>query len=117
MFSCQYSSPVGLLEIIASNEAIKSINFIHEKGRIQQRKMNPVLQNCMAQLDEYFSGNRKNFDLYLDPEGTGFQKKVWMELLEIPFGTAVSYLHIAKALGDPNTIRAVGGANGKNPIA
>jgi methylated-DNA-[protein]-cysteine S-methyltransferase len=74
------------------------------------------LADCVHQLDEYFARQRKSFDLKLDLRGTDFQKRVWRELLEIPFGKTVSYLDVAVALGDKKSIRAVGHANGQNPI-
>ena len=71
----------------------------------------------MQQLDAYFNGTRKEFDLQLDPEGTDFQKRVWKELLNVPFGKTRTYLEQSKKLGDIKAIRAVASANGKNPIA
>jgi methylated-DNA-[protein]-cysteine S-methyltransferase len=68
-------------------------------------------------MDEYFEGSRKEFQLPLAPEGTDFQKRVWSELLNIPYGATCSYLDVARALGDANAIRAVGAANGRNPIS
>lgn len=76
-----------------------------------------VLLQCLQELDEYFKGKLKEFSVSLTQDGTEFQKKVWHELLNIPFGKTVSYLHIAKKLANAKSIRAVGGANGKNKIA
>jgi methylated-DNA-[protein]-cysteine S-methyltransferase len=70
----------------------------------------------MAQLDEYFEGKRKKFDLLLEPMGTDFQKKVWKHLVKVPFGKTASYLDVAMALGEMKATRAVGSANGRNPI-
>ena len=75
------------------------------------------LKSVQKQIEEYFSNQRKEFDLALDPVGTAFQQKVWRELLEIPFGTTISYQELAHRLGDPKSIRAAASANGKNPIA
>lgn len=75
-----------------------------------------VLQECVQQLSEYFNGTRKQFDLKLNPQGTDFQKKVWNELLNVPFGKTKTYLEQSKQLGDVKAIRAVASANGKNPI-
>src|SRR5205823_4102676 len=77
----------------------------------------PVLMQCLTELDEYFAGRRKDFSVNLSLEGTVFQKMVWNELLTIPFGKTTSYLNIAKKLANAKSIRAVGGANGKNKIA
>ena len=76
-----------------------------------------LLKKCCKQLDEYFSGKRKTFDVPLDAKGTKFQKQVWRELQKIPFGKTLSYGDIAKKIKNPKASRAVGGANNKNPIA
>ena len=78
---------------------------------------NEILEDCIKQLDEYFQSKRKIFSIPLELHGTEFQKKVWNELLNIPFGKTISYLQLAKELGDVKLIRAVGGANGKNPVS
>lgn len=75
-----------------------------------------LLQKAMQQLEEYFRGNRKQFDLPLNPQGTPFQQKVWNELLKIDYGSTATYLQMAKRLGDVKAIRAAASANGKNPI-
>ena len=75
------------------------------------------LKACLKQIDEYFSGKRKEFLLNLDPQGTSFQKKVWQQLEKISFGEVVTYGEIAGIIGKPNACRAVGNANGKNPIS
>ena len=75
------------------------------------------IDNAIQQLESYFEGTRTSFDLKLAPEGTEFQKKVWRQLLEIPYGKTTSYQQMANKLGDPNVIRAAASANGKNPIA
>jgi methylated-DNA-[protein]-cysteine S-methyltransferase len=74
------------------------------------------LTACVRQLDEYFNGTRKEFSIQLDLRGTEFQKRVWQELLNIPFGTTTAYLKVASSLGDKKALRAVGRANGQNPI-
>lgn len=75
-----------------------------------------MLKDCVQQLDEYFNGTRKQFNLKLNPQGTNFQKRVWEELLLVPFGKTKTYLEQSKQLGDVKAIRAVASANGKNPI-
>jgi methylated-DNA-[protein]-cysteine S-methyltransferase len=77
----------------------------------------PILLETERQLAQYFAGARTQFDLPLEPEGTEFQKKVWQALRAIPFGQTRSYLDVAKAVGSANAARAVGAANGKNPLS
>jgi methylated-DNA-[protein]-cysteine S-methyltransferase len=110
-----YESPLGLIEIQATEIGVRAINFAHEKNLTEIK--NTYNQLVISQLDEYFNKKRTIFDLPLDLEGTDFQKRVWTELLNIPFGKTCSYMDIAKAIGDPKTIRAVGMANGRNKIA
>jgi len=108
-------SPIGLLEICGEEEWITDVNFVDSaKAEVQP---SPVVQQCTLQLEEYFSGKRKEFDLPLKPKGTEFQRKVWAQLQHIPFGETISYLTLAKHLGDLKATRAVGLANGKNPIS
>jgi methylated-DNA-[protein]-cysteine S-methyltransferase len=115
----QFDFPIGPLTIVSSNHGISAIHFgkIEFEDGMHSAEPDQLIWQCAIQLHEYFSGKRKAFDVPLDPQGTGFQKSVWNELMKIPFGKTVSYLDIAKSLGDPGKIRAVGGANGKNPIA
>lgn len=109
------SSPIGLLEICAYEDAIKSIYFaeveLHEESKIS------IIEQAKMQLEEYFEGKRKEFDLKLALSGTDFQLRVWNELTNIPYGQTVSYGEIAKRIGNPKASRAVGGANNKNPIS
>ncbi|MEO6903753.1 MAG: methylated-DNA--[protein]-cysteine S-methyltransferase [Bacteroidia bacterium] len=111
-----YSSPIGLIEITGDEEGIASILFIEEQ-KDKTTKIHPSLKECVYQLEEYFKGIRKEFGLKLNPTGTEFQKKVWKELYSLPFGRTVSYLEISKRIGDSNASRAVGNANGNNPIS
>ena len=108
-------SPIGLLEICGDDECITAVNFVD--SAMDEVLSSPVVLQCALQLEEYFSGKRKEFDLPLRPEGTQFQRKVWMQLRHIPFGETISYITLAKQLGDPKTTRAVGMANGKNPVS
>ena len=78
---------------------------------------NPILLEAERQLREYFAGSRTRFELPLDPSGTDFQRQVWRELLKIPFGETRSYVEIARRIGSPRAARAVGAANGRNPIS
>ncbi len=79
--------------------------------------VDPALEECVAQLDQYFKGTRKDFSLKLALEGTEFQQQVWRELSNIPYGQTASYLDIARAIGNEQAVRAVGAANGQNPIS
>lgn len=109
------NSPIGLIEITGNDDGIQSVYFVEER-KTKTSKIHPSLKECIYELEEYFQGVRKEFGLKLNPEGTDFQKKVWTELLNVPFGKTVSYLDISKKLGDANATRAVGNANGSNPI-
>jgi methylated-DNA-[protein]-cysteine S-methyltransferase len=114
-----YSSEIGVIEITATSTAIKTLNFVDEKvmADTEDTEFPEVLQAGLEQLDEYFRGKRSQFALSLELDGTVFQKKVWHQLLSIPFGKTASYLEIALAIGNRNAVRAVGAANGKNPIS
>lgn len=116
VYKAYLNSPVGLIEITGSEEAILKVSFVEEKFE-SEFQTNSCVQNCADQLREYFNGGRKEFELKLEPEGTEFQKKVWDELLKIPFGYTKSYLFISKMIGDTLAIRAAAKANGQNPIA
>lgn len=111
-----YSSPIGTLEIKGNEEGLISLEFMKEEMEPTE-KIHESIKEVAYQLDEYFNGIRKEFGIKLNPEGTDFQKQVWKELLGVPFGKTSSYLEISKQLGDENATRAVGNANGRNPIA
>ncbi|MFH0866678.1 MAG: methylated-DNA--[protein]-cysteine S-methyltransferase [Bacteroidota bacterium] len=118
MFYAFYKSPIGLLEIKGSEKGISAVNFIDDNiTAVTAADCPSCLSDCEKQLDEYFSHKRKSFDLNFDISGTEFQKKVWNELLKIPFGKTCSYLDMANKLGDKMALRAVGNANGRNPVA
>ena len=116
-------SPIGKLKLVASDEGLAAILWEKEKpnrvrlGTTTEDKTHPVLLKTERQLKEYFDGKRKSFEIELDAVGTDFQKQVWEALLAIPFGETRSYGQLAKQLGNPSASRAVGAANGKNPIA
>ncbi|MDR3340457.1 MAG: methylated-DNA--[protein]-cysteine S-methyltransferase [Candidatus Symbiothrix sp.] len=115
-----YQSFVGTLEITAGEEAVTGIRFIknHQTGEnAREVAASPVMQETCKQLDEYFAGKRRAFDLPLAPSGTDFQQKVWRQLQQIPYGKTISYAQLADATGNPKACRAVGSANGKNPLA
>lgn len=112
-----YDSPLGKLKVQCSDEHVKAVLFCAEEGGNQEEDNHPLLQQCTTQLDEYFAGKRKDFQLPLQQEGTPFQQKVWELLLQIPFGKTVSYHQLATQYGDLKAIRAVASANGKNNLA
>jgi methylated-DNA-[protein]-cysteine S-methyltransferase len=109
------STEIGMIEIQGEDAVIRSVQFLDSE--VPTTSIPPTLTDSVRQLDEYFSGKRKTFELTFDPIGTDFQKRVWKELLKIDYGTTISYLELAIRLGDEKAVRAVGGANGKNPIA
>jgi methylated-DNA-[protein]-cysteine S-methyltransferase len=109
------SSPVGELQIESDNGKITMLGFLWDPKQPEART--PVIEQCIAELDEYFSGKRKFFSFEMDLRGSGFQLKVWNELLHIPFGKTISYQELALRVGDIKSIRAAGLANGQNPIA
>lgn len=109
-------TPVGLLLIEANEEAITAIDFLENEPE-SAISGNTITAMATQQLREYFVGERKEFELPLHPEGTDFQREVWGHLEDIPFGTTRSYLDIATRIGDQGAVRAVGAANGRNPIA
>jgi len=108
-----FETPIGKMEVTATASAIKSIYFV-EHARSEHR--NTITGLAKAQLHEYFDGARKSFDLPLDADGTEFQKTVWRALTSIPSGETCTYGDIAQKIGNPKGMRAVGLANGKNPM-
>ncbi len=110
-----YKTPIGTAKIIGNKNGIQTVSVLDEDIETSC-EIPECLQDCVKQLEDYFKGKRNNFDLKLNPKGTIFQKKVWDELLNIPFNTTRTYLEQSKALGDVKAIRAVASANGKNPI-
>ena len=109
------SSPVGELQIESDNEKITMLGFLWNPKQPEIRT--PVIEQCVSELEEYFSGKRKFFSFEMDLRGSDFQKKVWNELLNISYGKTISYEALAIRVGDLKAIRAVGLANGQNPIA
>lgn len=105
----------GVAEDFPIRVGAVSKSYSHQTDPVQS-EIPEELQEAVLQLKEYFSGTRTQFSFKIAPEGTEFQQKVWRQLLKIPFGTTVSYLSLAKELGDVKAIRAVAAANGKNPL-
>lgn len=116
-------SPVGVLTLVASDKGLAAILWEVERpnrvrlGELTLVERHPVLDETARQLTEYFAGQRQCFDLPLDFVGTPFQQKVWQALLSIPFGQTRTYSQIAAQIGHPTAVRAVGAANGRNPIS
>lgn len=108
-------SPIGLLEICSGDEALFGLGFVDHPRLFGTT--NPIVEEACAQIDAYFHNRLDRFDLPLALQGTDFQVSVWRELTRIPYGCAVSYRDIARAIGRPSAVRAVGAANGRNPIA
>jgi methylated-DNA-[protein]-cysteine S-methyltransferase len=118
MQTCFIKSPLGITKIVGDINGISEISVLNEgESRDFGTKIIPKeLKECVSQLQDYFEGNRTDFDFKLNPKGTEFQQKVWQELRNIPFGKTMSYLNLSKKLGDEKAIRAVASANGKNPL-
>ncbi len=103
--------------IVASDSGIRAIEFNGQpQASARQSISNPLLRQAVDQLSAYFAGELHDFDLALDMQGTAFQRRVWQELLNIPYGRTCSYSFVATAIGSPAAVRAVGAANGRNPI-
>lgn len=111
-----YNAPFGKLYIEEENNKIVSISFVEPKSFTVADKQSELLQSACRQLTEYFSGERKKFDLPLDAHGSNFRKKVWTALQDVGYGTTASYLDIAAKIGNAKAVRAVGQANHFNPI-
>jgi len=114
MYIDYYQSPIGTIEIRASDLGISSLSF---RPVSQIVKSNHLIEKTIRQLKEYFNSKRTEFDIPLDMPGTDFQKQVWHKLQAVPFGQTCSYLDIAESLNNSNAVRAVGAANGRNPVS
>lgn len=110
-----YLSPLGWINVTVEDDAVTEVSFCDLPFE-QNTLVNDVLIAAIRQLEEYFSCGRTDFDLNLNPLGSVFQKKVWGELMKIPYGKTVSYHEISSRIGDEKSIRAAASANGKNPI-
>ena len=123
IFTTQISSPVGVLHLAASDAALLAVVWRrHSTPQLPfdsapERPEHPVLAETIRQLHQYFAGRRLNFDLPLEFRGTDFQRRAWQALLTIPFGETRSYAQMARHIGSPAAVRAVGAANGRNPIS
>lgn len=119
-----YHSPLGILTIQVTGKCVSAVSFNKrgtalpaEENNSNKISTHPLLKECFTQLQEYFEGSRKQFDLLLDQPGTSFQQRVWNELAKIEYGKTISYLELSKRIGDVKAIRAVGTTNGKKQLA
>lgn len=123
LYSQWMESPVGRLKLVASDQGLVAILWENDSPRRvrlsvpRESDAHPVLLQTEQQLKEYFHGRRRSFELPLDMQGTAFQRLVWEALLSIPYGETRSYGQLANQLGKPRAVRAVGAANGRNPVS
>ena len=120
MIAVKYDSPLGKLTLESDGTNLTAILFPGEQSRARAPESCegnvPVLDSARCQLDQYFAGRLQTFDLPLAPSGTDFQKQVWRRLIKIPYGQTSTYAELAKMIGQPTACRAVGAANGRNPL-
>jgi methylated-DNA-[protein]-cysteine S-methyltransferase len=114
-YQTSFESPLGFLILKSDGLSVTEVSFT--ENDIPEQNPCTLLEKCKDQFQKYFTGKSIVFDLPLNPEGTEFQQKVWAELLKIPYGETITYMELAVQLGDAKAIRAVGTANGRNPIA
>ncbi|MEO6550148.1 MAG: methylated-DNA--[protein]-cysteine S-methyltransferase [Ferruginibacter sp.] len=120
-----FNTPVGIIEVRTTGEYISAVLFVNTAEHIETTKkaielnlpVHPLLIECTMQLNEYFAGERTQFDLPLQQTGSEFQQGVWSALIDIPYGRTISYLELSKRIGNVKAIRAVGTANGSNSIS
>ncbi len=119
IYTTYYHSPIGQLRISGTEQYITEVTFhdTSQKTASKTKTLPPLLIQCIEQLIQYFQGERRQFDLPLHQSGTPFQQEVWSELVQIPYARTISYLDLAKRIGDMKATRAVAAANGKNNIA
>ena len=110
------NSPLGRLRLVAEAQYLRRIEFEGQHGKDGEETPSPILEDCKKQLEEYFQGKRESFSLALNADGTAFQQRIWQALQTIPYGELRSYRDIAEQTGNHKAVRAVGAANGKNPL-
>ena len=114
-------TPIGKIRLKTNNKGLVGVDHTNQQEVLDenwlQKKNHPILQQAITELNEYFAKKRKTFDTPLNPQGTQFQQQVWQALRDIPYGETTSYSAIAEAIKNPKSIRAVGLANGKNPLS
>ena len=118
-YTTYYHSLVGLLKISGTEQYISEVSFFDKTQKVDNKKKNlpPLMIQCIEQLIQYFQGERRVFELPIHQPGTAFQQEVWSELMTIPYGKTISYLELARKIGDLKATRAVANANGKNNVA
>jgi methylated-DNA-[protein]-cysteine S-methyltransferase len=118
LYTTYYHSPVGLLKISGTEHFISEVSF-HDTSQknVSSKDMPPQVIQCIEQLIQYFNGQRRTFELPVSQEGTAFQQDVWNQLMIIPFARTISYIELARKIGDHKATRAVANANGKNHVA
>lgn len=114
MYQAYYKSELGWIEVKGDETGISSILFVEQK---QEDIPHPIVERCVKELDEYFHKKRTEFTVPLRAKGTPFQKQVWNALCSVPYGESASYLDMAEKIGNPRAVRAIGGANSRNPIS
>jgi methylated-DNA-[protein]-cysteine S-methyltransferase len=117
---CEYTCPIGTLTLVASDAGLQAVWWPDDARRREtgdEQPDHPVLVQARRELDEYFAGDRTAFDVPLDPRGTDFQRAAWEVLRTIPYAETMTYAQQARRLGDANKARAVGAANGRNPLS
>ncbi len=108
-------TPIGIAKLEGDEHGLAVVSVLNNENKTTGI-IPEVLEDAVYQLQEYFEGKRTEFSLNLNPQGTDFQKRVWTELENIPYGKTISYLDMSKKLGDVKAIRAAAAANGKNPL-
>ncbi|WP_242220829.1 methylated-DNA--[protein]-cysteine S-methyltransferase [Bacillus cereus group sp. BfR-BA-01380] len=114
MYQAYYKSELGWIEVKGDEDGISSVLFVEQK---QEDAPHPIVEQCVMELDEYFHKKRTEFTVPLQAKGTSFQKQVWDALGSVSYGKSASYLDIAEKIGNPKAVRAIGGANSRNPIS
>ena len=124
LFFCHLSSPVGSLKLVASDDGLRAVLWPQDESSRRvvlptatKIDAHPILQEAARQINEYFAGKQRTFDLPLEQQGTPFQMKVWNFLREIPSGATRNYSEVAQSVGRPDAVRAVAAAIGRNPIS
>lgn len=115
-YSFIYKTIIGKITITECDLQITSIDFGESNAKQSNMKETPLIKEALKELEEYFNGTRKTFQLPLALKGTPFQQKVWQVLMTIPYGKTITYKQVAEAIGDPKACRAVGMANNRNPV-
>ena len=116
MLTAYYRTPVGIAKITEDDGYIIGINILDDEDIVIEEPQSDLLQQTIKQLDEYFAGERKVFDLPLNQSGTDFQKQVWQQLMQIDYGKTISYAQLSNQMKNPLAIRAIASANGKNSL-